>query len=56
MENMVLPTESLLLPEGWKHEQTVPLGHVAALHHGPTFERVLSYIDEAVAEIRKGGI
>ncbi len=56
VDNMVLPTESLIPPAGWKQEQTVPMGHVAPLHHGPTFEHVLSYIEEAVADIRKGGI
>lgn len=55
VDNMVLPTESLLPPDGWKREQTVPLGHVAPLHHGPTFERVLFYIEETVSEIGKGG-
>ena len=56
VDNMVLPTESLIPPAGWKQERTVPMGHVAPLHHGPTFERVLSYIEEAVAEIRRGSI
>jgi len=46
IDNLVLPTESLIPPAGWKQEQTMPMGHVAALHHGPTFERVLSYIEE----------
>ena len=46
VDNMVLPAESLLPPGGWKREQTVAMGHVAALYHGPTFERVLSYVEE----------
>ena len=45
VDNMVLPTESMIPPAGWKQEQTVPMGHVAALYHGPTFERVLSYME-----------
>jgi len=45
VDNMVLPTESMMPPAGWKEEQTMPMGHVAALYHGPTFERVLSYIE-----------
>ena len=56
VDNMVLPTESMIPPAGWKQEQTVPMGHVAALYHGPTFKRVLSYIEEAVPGIRKGDI
>jgi triacylglycerol lipase len=54
VDNMVLPTESMMPPEGWKQEQTVPMGHVAALYHGQTFQRVLSYVEEAVSV--KGGI
>jgi triacylglycerol lipase len=50
VDNMVLPTESLLPPEGWKQEQTEPLGHVAPLHHGPTFDRVLSYFEDAAPD------
>ncbi len=46
VDNMVLPAESLMPPAGWKGEQTVPMGHVACLYHGPTFERVLSYMEE----------
>jgi triacylglycerol lipase len=49
VDNMVLPTESLIPPAGWKQEQTVPMSHVAPLHHGPTFERVLSYIESTVS-------
>lgn len=45
VDNMVLPTESMIPPAGWKQEQTVPMGHVAVLYHGPTFKRVLSYIE-----------
>jgi triacylglycerol lipase len=44
VDNMVLPPDSLLPPAEWKQERTVPLGHTAVLYHGPTFERVLSYI------------
>jgi len=47
VDNMVLPTESMIPPAGWKQEQTAPMGHVAALYHGPTFNRVLSYIEGA---------
>jgi len=47
VDNMVLPTESMIPSAGWKQEQTVPMGHVAALYHGPTFNRVLSYIEGA---------
>ncbi len=50
VDNMVLPTESMIPPAGWKQEQTVPMGHVAALYHGPTFERVFSYIKGDVSE------
>jgi len=49
VDNMVLPTESMIPPAGWKQEQTVPMAHVAVLYHGPTFKRVLSYIDEGNA-------
>lgn len=56
VDNMVLPPESLMPPSGWKRERTAPLGHMGALYHGPTFKRVLFYIEEAVAGIRKGGI
>jgi len=35
----------MIPPAGWKQEQTAPMGHVAALYHGPTFNRVLSYIE-----------
>ncbi len=45
VDNMVLPTESLLPPAGWKQEQTIPMGHTAVLYHGPTFKRVLSYLE-----------
>jgi triacylglycerol lipase len=45
VDNMVLPTESMMPPAGWKQEQTVPMGHVAVLYHGSSFERVLSYIE-----------
>ena len=48
IDNMVLPTESLMPPAGWKQEQTPPLCHVAVLYHGPTFKRVLSYIEAGV--------
>ena len=50
VDNMVLPTESLMPPAGWKQEQTVPMGHVAPLYHGPTFDRVLSYFEDAVPD------
>jgi triacylglycerol lipase len=45
VDNMVLPTESMIPPAGWKQEQTAPIGHVASLYHGPTFKRVFSYIE-----------
>ena len=45
VDNMVLPTESMIPPAGWEQEQTAPIGHVASLYHGPTFKRVLSYIE-----------
>ncbi len=45
VDNMVLPAESLLPPAGWKQERTTPMGHTAVLYHGPTFEKVLSYIE-----------
>jgi pimeloyl-ACP methyl ester carboxylesterase len=54
VDNMVLPAESLMPPAGWKRERTVPMGHVAALHHGPTFERVLSYLEETISDAGKG--
>lgn len=52
VDNMVLPAESLIPPGGWKREQTVPMGHVAPLYHGPTFERVLSFVEEEISENR----
>jgi len=45
VDNMVLPTESMIPPAGWEQEQTAPIGHVASLYHGPTFKRVFSYIE-----------
>ena len=45
VDNLVLPTASLLPPAGWEHEQTIPMGHTAALYHKPTFKRVLSYME-----------
>ena len=46
VDNMVLPTESLLPPPGWKNEETAPLCHTAGLYHRGTFNRVLSYLEE----------
>ena len=49
VDNMVLPPESLMPPEGWIRERTAPLGHMGALYHGPTFNRVLSYIEDDIS-------
>ena len=49
VDNMVLPPESLMPPQGWIRERTAPLGHMGALYHGPTFKRVLSYIEDDVS-------
>ncbi len=42
VDNMVLPTESLKAPPGWKGERTDPICHVSMLYHRPTFRRVLN--------------
>lgn len=46
VDNVVLPTGSLVPPPGWKKEETAPLCHTAGLYHRLTFNRVLSYIEE----------
>jgi triacylglycerol lipase len=45
VDNLVLPTESMIPPAGWKQEKTEPISHVAVLYHGRTFDRVLSYME-----------
>ena len=47
VDNMALPWESMMPPKGWKQERTVPLCHTGPLYHGPTFDRVLWYMDGA---------
>lgn len=49
LDNMVLPTSSLEIPEpGWLQAQTAPISHVSMLYHIPTIRLVLEFLDEAV--------
>lgn len=49
LDNMVLPTSSLVIPEkGWIQAETAPISHVSMLYHVPTVRMVMEFLDETV--------
>jgi len=49
LDNMVLPTSSLEIPEaGWIQAETAPISHVSMLYHVPTVRMVMEFLDEIV--------
>ncbi len=47
LDNMVLPTNSLEMPEpGWLEVQTAPVSHVSMLYHLPTLRLALEFLEE----------
>lgn len=48
MDNMVMPTSSLLPPDdGWQVEETAFLPHLAMLYHLPTLKRAIAFLAQA---------
>lgn len=51
LDNMVLPTSSLEMPEdGWIQAETAPISHVSMLYHLPTVRLVMEFLNEFVPD------
>lgn len=53
LDNMVLPTSSLEMPEeGWVQAETAPISHVSMLYHVPTVRLVMDFLDQVLPEVQ----